>query len=44
LRAKLTTAGFFIEHLLPSASALLPSIQAGARHIMDMADEDFLRA
>lgn len=44
LRGKLTTAGFFLTHILPSATALLPSIKAGARHIMDMADEEFLRA
>ncbi|NVJ98300.1 MAG: acyl-CoA dehydrogenase C-terminal domain-containing protein [Alphaproteobacteria bacterium] len=42
-KAKISTAGFYCDHILPSAIALLPSIEAGARHMMDMADEDFLR-
>lgn len=43
LKAKVSTAQFYCDHILPSATALLPSIEAGARHMMDMADEDFLR-
>ncbi|SDE37866.1 acyl-CoA dehydrogenase C-terminal domain-containing protein [Kordiimonas lacus] len=43
LKAKVSTAAFYREQILPSAVALLPSIKAGARHITDMAEEAFLR-
>lgn len=43
LKSKITTARFYTQHILPSATALLSSIQAGSRHLMDMAEEDFLR-
>lgn len=40
-RAKLATARFFHERMLPQTSALLASITAGARTIDGFADEDF---
>jgi len=43
LKAKVSTAAFYREQILPSAVALLPSIKAGARHITDLAEDDFLR-
>lgn len=43
LQAKMTTAAFYREQILPSAVALLPSIKAGARHIIDMTEDAFLR-
>lgn len=43
LQAKMTTAAFYREQILPSAVALLPSIKAGARHITDMTEDAFLR-
>jgi alkylation response protein AidB-like acyl-CoA dehydrogenase len=43
LRAKITTAKFFIEQILPTASALLGPIEAGASRLMEMDIEDFAR-
>ena len=44
LRAKITTAKFFIERLLPQATALLAPVKAGAGRIMEMDNEDFARS
>ena len=44
LNSKITTAQFFIEQLLPSATALLSPIKAGAASITAMSAEDFSRA
>jgi hypothetical protein len=44
LRAKITTAKFFIEQILPQATALLGPIEAGATRLMEMDNEDFARA
>jgi len=44
LRAKITTACFYIEQLLPQATALLTPITAGAGRLMEMDNDDFSRA
>ncbi len=41
LRSKITTTKFYIEQILPQATALLAPIQAGARSVMAMTNEDF---
>lgn len=43
LKAKRTTAQFFIEQLLPSATALLAPIKGGASCLMEMEEESFAR-
>ncbi|WP_308909677.1 acyl-CoA dehydrogenase C-terminal domain-containing protein [Pseudokordiimonas caeni] len=43
LKAKITTATFFIEQLLPPAIALLGPIKAGATQLMAMDEADFAR-
>ena len=43
LKAKRTTARFFIEQLLPSATALLAPIKSGASCLMEMEEESFAR-
>lgn len=43
LRAKIVTARFFIEQILPSAIALVKPIEAGSDLIMALGEEDFLR-
>ncbi|WP_417460979.1 acyl-CoA dehydrogenase [Kordiimonas sp.] len=43
LRAKVTTAQFFVEQLLPSATALLGPIKDGASTLMAMSEESFAR-
>ncbi|WP_262689505.1 acyl-CoA dehydrogenase [Kordiimonas aestuarii] len=43
LKAKMTTAQFFIEQLLPSATALLAPIKSGAESLMAMEEESFAR-
>ncbi|WCL52631.1 acyl-CoA dehydrogenase [Gimibacter soli] len=43
LQAKITTATFFIEQLLPPAIALLGPIKAGATQLMAMDEADFAR-
>jgi alkylation response protein AidB-like acyl-CoA dehydrogenase len=40
-RAKLATAKFFVQRLLPQTAALLSAIQSGATVMMEFADEDF---
>jgi len=44
LGAKITTARFFIEQLLPPAVALVAPIRAGATTIMALSEEQFARA
>lgn len=44
LKGKITTAQFFIEQLLPPATALLSPIQAGAASIGALSAEEFERA
>ena len=44
LRAKISTARFFIEQFVPSATALLGPINAGADRLLDLKIEDFARA
>lgn len=44
LRAKITTAKFFIEQILPQATALLGPIEAGASRLMELDNDDFARA
>jgi alkylation response protein AidB-like acyl-CoA dehydrogenase len=44
LTSKITVARFYIEQLLPPATALLAPIKAGARSIMEMDNLDFERA
>ncbi|MCJ9429115.1 acyl-CoA dehydrogenase [Kordiimonas marina] len=44
LKAKITTAQFFVEQLLPQATALLAPIKAGAHHLMALDEEAFARA
>jgi len=44
LKAKITTAQFFVEQFLPQATALLAPIKAGAHHVMALAAEAFARA
>jgi len=44
LRAKITTARFFIEQILPQATALLEPVKAGADQLMAMDNDDFTRA
>jgi hypothetical protein len=39
--AKLHTARFFMEHLLPQADALAASVRAGSASLMQLRDEDF---
>jgi len=43
LRAKITTAKFFIEQILPPATALLEPVKAGAKQLMAMDNDDFTR-
>ncbi|MBV1901988.1 MAG: acyl-CoA dehydrogenase, partial [Kordiimonadaceae bacterium] len=43
LRAKIATARYFIEQLVPSATSLLGPIKAGADRLMDLDIEDFAR-
>ncbi|WP_262695456.1 acyl-CoA dehydrogenase [Kordiimonas aquimaris] len=43
LNGKITTAKFFIEQLLPPATALLSPVKAGAASIAAMSAEDFSR-
>ncbi|WP_417463900.1 acyl-CoA dehydrogenase [Kordiimonas sp.] len=43
LQAKITTAQFFIEQLLPPATALLGPIKEGAGTLMAMSEESFAR-
>lgn len=43
LKSKITVARFYIEQLLPPATALLAPIKAGARSIMEMDNLDFER-
>jgi len=44
LRAKITTAKFFLEQLLPQATSLLGPIKAGATELMAMDADDFSRS
>ena len=44
LRAKITTAKFYIEQTLPQATALHEPVKAGAGRLMEMDNEDFARA
>lgn len=44
LRAKIATARFFIEQILPAATALLGPVKGGAAHLFDLDEEDFARA
>ncbi|MDV7214038.1 acyl-CoA dehydrogenase C-terminal domain-containing protein, partial [Azotobacter beijerinckii] len=41
LEAKLTTARFYAEHLLPRVHSLLAAVKAGSGSIMALADEQF---
>ena len=41
LSAKLVTARFYSEHLLPRAACCLSAIQAGSASIMDLGEEQF---
>ena len=41
LKAKITTARFYGEHILPRASSLKAAATAGAASVMDMAEEAF---
>ena len=41
LKAKLTTAQFFSEHLLPRAGACLVSVKAGPESTMALAGDQF---
>ena len=41
LNAKLTTAGFFLDDVLPRAGAFAESVRAGSAHIMGLSDEQF---
>lgn len=43
LRAKIATAKFFIEQLLPPATALLGPIQAGSTCLMELENDQFAR-
>jgi len=43
LRAKITTAKFYIEQILPQATALLEPVKAGAGRLMEMDNDDFAR-
>ncbi|TNE61284.1 MAG: acyl-CoA dehydrogenase [Alphaproteobacteria bacterium] len=43
LKSKITVAQFFVEQLLPSATALLGPVKAGAASLMAMAEDDFAR-
>jgi len=40
-RAKLNTARFFMQRILPQSSALFSCIVAGGKSIMDFDDDDF---
>ena len=40
-RAKLNTARFFMQRLLPQSGALFACIVAGGKSIMDFDDDDF---
>lgn len=44
LKAKITTAKFFIDQIVPTAVALAPSILSGADQLFAMAEEAFERA
>ncbi|MEX0300597.1 MAG: acyl-CoA dehydrogenase, partial [Kordiimonas sp.] len=44
LSAKIITARFFIEQILPQATALLGPIQAGAGSLMELKNEQFSRS
>lgn len=44
LRAKIATAQFFIEQILPQATSLLGPIKAGADSLMELKIEQFARA
>jgi len=44
LRAKITTARFYVEQVLPQATALLEPVKAGAGRLMEMDNQDFVRA
>ncbi|GHF26616.1 acyl-CoA dehydrogenase [Kordiimonas sediminis] len=41
LRAKITTARFYVEQILPTATALLGPIKAGSASLMEIDDIDF---
>jgi hypothetical protein len=41
IKAKLVTARFFVERMLPETAAQLARIQSGAGAIMELADEAF---
>jgi len=43
LRAKVTTVAFYLEQILPQATALLQPIKAGAGRLMEMDNHDFAR-
>jgi 3-(methylthio)propanoyl-CoA dehydrogenase len=40
-RAKIVTATFYAEQILPKATALLTPVRSGASHAQDLRDEDF---
>jgi butyryl-CoA dehydrogenase len=40
-KAKLGTARFFMERMLPQTSGLFSSLMAGGGSLMDFAEEDF---
>ena len=41
MKAKLVTARFYFEHLLPRAGACLASIEAGPESMMALAEDQF---
>ena len=43
LKAKMTTATFFVEQLVPQAVALLENVKAGSASMMAMDNEAFVR-
>jgi len=44
LRAKINTAAFYSEQILPQATALLDPVTRGSSRLMKMSNEDFARA